>query len=1158
MNSPSVLTQTILKQRRAADPKASAFVSANAGSGKTFVLVRRILRLLVQGVEPTRILALTYTTAAAANMANRVFEDLSKWVRLDDSELAAILTDLDGEQPKAKDIRRARQLFARAIETPGGLKIQTIHAFCERVLHLFPFEANVPAGFKTLDEDEARALIEKARNFVIQGSARLDDAAFADALRQVADEAGETRFDDFIRKVLRFQSRIRTDLADQAGLDAMLDRLDSRLGLNRRDTTASILADIRSGRLSDAECQNSATILFRSTKSSDHDLAQKLIQSCAVADETEWFEKYCDIFLTKERSPRSDKRFITSAIRSAHPQLVTALVRERERLANLIDKMRSVAARERTRALILVARAIIAAYEEDKARLGVLDFSDLVERTRLLLKRSSAQWVLYKLDKGIDHLLIDEAQDTSPEQWDALERLTDEFFSGEGARSDIRTVFAVGDPKQSIYSFQGADPKKFSEYRDRFERRVTSITSKFRNHPYVFYREELTVSFRSVPDVLQAVDAIFRLPEYYQGLDSEAHPTQHISHRMQAPGLVEIWDVIRKETDEVSDDWLTPVDRPEERAPSVELARRIATHIAGLVDPSSHERIEYAPGAFRAIVPRDILILVRKRGVFFENVIRALKDAGLPVAGADRLKLANHIAVMDLVALGQSVLTPDDDLTLATVLKSPLIGLDDDDLMQLAPTRTGSLYTALAETDISERVIAARVRYMAYREAAKLYGPYGFYAYVLGQGRGRARFRARLGREAEDAIDEFLRLALEHDHSETPSLMRFLASFSKAEREVRRDMESGRNEIRVMTVHGAKGLEAPIVYLPDTCGKAEGNGIDPVFELYDDRLTLLWARGEQDDSASMTSLRNEVAARVYREHRRLLYVALTRAKDRIYIGGYTGKNAPAADCWYNMIEKGLAERLQYRTDADGKTLRQLQTLPYPDAEAVLQNSATPIQADLPDWVMSAPPEEDAVVPPLKPSNVLEAADQNDRPVDLEFARQARRRGTLVHMLLELLPDVPDERRENAGRAWLSARARELDNSTRAQLLNDALALLRSPDLAGLFGPKSRAEAPVAGLLHRVGKPPITISGKIDRLVVNEIDVIIADYKTAMRTPDTVDGIPAAYIAQLAAYRALIATLYPTKSVRCLLIYTSGPTWFEIPPAQLDKSFSDFA
>lgn len=1158
MTEPSVMTQTILKQRRAADPTASAFVSANAGSGKTFVLVRRVLRLLVQGVDPSKILALTYTTAAAANMANRVFEELSKWVRLDDAALSAVLADLDGEKPKPQVLQRARQLFARAIETPGGLKIQTIHAFCERVLHLFPFEANVPAGFKTLDEDEASALIEKARNLVIHGSARDLDGTFRSALRQVADEAGESRFDEFIRKVLRFQSRIRTDLADQGGLDAMLERLDAKLAISRHDTTASVLADIRNNRLSHSDCQFFASLLLQSERTSDHGLGQKLHQSCQIADDALWLEHYLDIFLTQAGTSRSDKKFITTAVRSAHPHMVEALVRERDRLAHLVDKQRSVAARERTQALIIVARAIIAIYEEEKARLGVLDFSDLVERTRTLLKRSSAQWVLYKLDKGIDHLLIDEAQDTSPEQWDALERLTDEFFAGESAKQDIRTVFAVGDPKQSIYSFQGADPKKFSEYRDRFEKRVTTIKSRSGRHPYVFHREELTVSFRSVPDVLQAVDDVFRLPEYHDGLDSEDHPTQHISNRMQAPGLVEIWNVIRKETIDLSDDWLTPLDRPEESAPSVELARRIAAHIATLVDPASPERIEHGSGAFRAIMPRDILILVRKRGVFFENVIRALKDAGLPVAGADRLKLANHIAVMDLVALGQSVLTPDDDLTLATVLKSPLIGLDDNELLQIAQNRSGSLYAALMKADHDIGIIAARARYLTYCDAAKRHGPYGFYAYVLGQGRGRARFRARLGREAEDAIDEFLRLALEHDHGETPSLMRFLESFNKAEREVRRDMESGRNEIRVMTVHGAKGLEAPIVYLPDTCSKAEGNGIDPVFELEDDKLTLLWARGAQADSAAMTNLRNNVTARVYREHRRLLYVALTRAKDRIYISGYVGKNAPPADCWYSMIEKGLADRLQSIADADGQIVRRLQTIPYPASVASENGNLPDTHADLPDWVMSVVPDEEVAAPPLKPSNVLTAADQSDRPADLEFARQAKRRGTLVHMLLELLPDVADDRREDAGRAWLTARAGEFDDNMRADLLHDVLALLRSPELAVLFGPNSRSEASVAGRLHRDSQSPISISGKIDRLVVAGDHVMIADYKTAVRTPKSVDAIPDAYIAQLAAYRALIMQLYPAKTVRCMLIYTSGPTWFEIAPARLEKSFASFA
>lgn len=1158
MNDLSILDQTILKQRRASDPKASAFVAANAGSGKTFVLVQRILRLLVEGVDPSRILALTYTTAAAANMSNRVFKDLSDWVRLDDIALAEKLRALDGIEPDAARLRLARQLFARAIETPGGLKIQTIHAFCERVLHLFPFEANVPAGFEVLDEDRAKALLQNARNQIIHGHALTDNAALADALRRVADEAGEAQFDDVIQKALRYQNRIRTEIADEKGLDAFRNRLAVRLAVDPQDASTDIDAKIFSGRLTDTAIQEFAAYLAQSDKATDNKLSQTLLQSCRLEAGQDWNAIYFDIFFTKDGTPKADRSLGTKYVSDKRPDIFSALLEERNRLAALLEQKRAILAIERTSALMIVTRAIISAYEFEKARMGVLDFSDLVERTRILLKRTSAQWILYKLDKGIDHLLIDEAQDTSPEQWDVLERLTDEFFSGQGARSLTRTVFAVGDPKQSIYSFQGADPKKFAEYQTRFKRKVQHLTSGSSEIVHHFYNEILTLSFRSVPDVLSAVDYVFSAKERFDGLDHEAVATSHSSKRLDAPGRVELWDVIQKDKPDISENWLTPLDRPDDGAPSVELARRIAAHIASLVAPESSERIEDKPGQYRSIIPGDVLVLVRKRGVFFETVIRALKDLGLPVAGADRLKLASHIAVMDLVALGQAILTPDDDLTLATVLKSPLIGLDDDDLLALCHAREGSLIETFLKFDASSKVTAARKRFERYCYAAKHKGPFGFYSFVLGSERGRARLRARLGREAEDAIDEFLRLALEHDHGETPSLTQFLAGFSKAEREVRRDMESGRNEIRVMTVHGAKGLEAPIVYLPDTCSKAVGKGLDPVFDLDEHDLTLLWTRGEKNDSALMASMRQNMLENVRREHRRLLYVALTRARDRLYISGFAGDSKLPDDCWYNLIKAGLSPHLVTLENKQGERIHVLQSKAYPESLSDVQSKLRTDPLILPDWLTQPAPDETPVLPPLKPSSAVDAADRSDRPIDLEFARMARRRGNLIHTLLEVLPEIPDARRNDVGSAWLLARARDLSERDRAALLSDALKLLRTPDLTELFGANSRAEAPLVGTLKRDGKPSRLVSGQVDRIAVLPREVLIADYKTAARTPLTIEDIPAAYIAQLAAYRALIAALYPSKNIRCILIYTSGPTVFEIDTARLDMSLAQIA
>jgi len=1157
MTSSERLDQTTLKQRRAADPKASSFVSANAGSGKTYVLVSRILRLLLDGVDPSKILALTYTKAAAANMANRVFHDLSEWVSLDDDALTEKIFRLDGEAVTREKLRRARQLFARAVETPGGLKIQTIHAFAERILHLFPFEANVPAQFDVIDDALQNDLLTAARNAVIEGRFGTDPQ-LEGALQRVAAEAGESGFDKVIKMALPSVRSLRDRLVTEGAFNGFLDELRSALNLLPHETGRDIDDQIFAGRFDDQQCEDIATRLSVSSVDRDRNQAAALTASRHATSREQWEKHYFDIFFKKTMEPRADSQFVTKDLNKSDPSLRPLLLNERDRLTALLDRRKSVLAFERTSALLLVARAIVSFYEREKIRRGALDYDDLIGRTRALLKRAGAQWVLYKLDRGIDHLLIDEAQDTSPEQWDILSLLTSDFHAGESARRINRTVFAVGDPKQSIYSFQGADPAAFADYRALFKKRVDGLvdsSGRVRQH---FHPEELTLSFRSAPEILTVVDAVFNVPAHYQGLQKDAAPTDHISKREQSVGLVELWPLTEAAERDDPDDWTRALDEPGDASPQVQLARQIATHCAELMAPHSQARLEGDHGQWRRVTPGDILILVRKRGGLFETILRALKDQGLPVAGADRLALSGHIAVMDLVALGEALLTPEDDLTLATVLKSPLFGCDEDDLLALAHSRPGSLIEALQTHQTRASLIEARVRFDMFDEAAKRLGVFGFYAHVLGPCGGRRAFEARLGTEAADAIDEFLRLALEHDHRGAPSLSSFLADFRKADLEIKRDMEGGRDEIRVMTVHGAKGLEAPIVYLPDTTGPAVTSKLDPLFDMATNDASHLpiWSMRQPDDSGPVADARERAKARAEDEHRRLFYVALTRARDRLYIAGAKGKASLSDGSWYAMAERSLTPMMQPVTDGSApEGALRLQSSPFPHADIVAPLPIASVNSELPAWCRAVPSEEVKAEPPLKPSSAIDAADRAERPFDTEHARQARRRGTLIHALLELLPSVADERRTAVAEAWLKAKAPNSSDIEREEMANSVLALLKTPSLASLFGPNSRAEAAIAGYITTGDGKTRAVSGQIDRLAVLNSEVLIADYKTHAIPPSRVEDVSEATVVQLAVYRALMRSLYPDRPVRCLVIYTATVTPFEIPESTLDSAFA---
>ncbi len=814
MNRPLVIPLTLrAMQARASDPSASAWVSANAGSGKTHVLTQRVLRLLLAGTPPAQILGLTFTKAAAANMAARIFQQLADWTSLSDEKLAEAIVASGAPVPGPRDLEFARRLFARTIETPGGLKIQTLHAFCERLLQLFPFEANVAAHFKVIDEREAALLMEEARN---RAFAELETSgASAAALELVAREAGAFGFDRLLREALG-HAEIFDAFADARDYAAALR---TRLELSADVTPASVEGEMIGGEARRTRRQAWVRALQGGSKS-DQNLAMTLGEADQAETVTARAAALLRAFFVEAGlgAPRGgeERNLVTKALAKRTPSLAADLLEEQDRLIALRDRRRAARTLERSQALFAVAKTILTAFARLKAERGQLDFADQIARALALVTRSSAAWVLHKLDYGLDHLLVDEAQDTSAAQWRILTALSAEFFVGAGARTVNRTVFAVGDEKQSIFSFQGAAPEKFDEMRRAFEKRHREAGRQFVGVP-------LNFSFRSSPTVLQAVDKTFQSEPARRGLTAAGQPQPvHEAIRGDMQGVVELWPPIAPSPAPERDDWRMPLDEPSRDDPAVTLARRIASVISDWLAPESRERIvDEKDGLPRRIRESDIMILVRRRNAFFEAMIRALKAKRVKAAGADRLKLREHIAVMDLIAAGRAALSPDDDLTLACALKSPLIGLDEDDLFRLAARRGGSLVTAL-EAAQDDRACEAARRLATWRARVHALSPYAFYARLLGEDGGRRALIGRLGHDAADPIDEFLALALAHEQRDAPSLHIFLAEVEATDAAIKRDMEGGSEGVRVLTVHASKGLEAPIVFLPDTCATSGG------------------------------------------------------------------------------------------------------------------------------------------------------------------------------------------------------------------------------------------------------------------------------------------------------------------------------------------------
>jgi ATP-dependent helicase/nuclease subunit A len=1125
-------------QRRAANPRASAWVSANAGAGKTKVLTDRVVRLLLAGSLPGRILCLTFTKAAAANMAIRVFERLGRWVTLDEESLVQELTELEGEKPTRQQVKLARTLFARAVETPGGLKIDTIHAFCERLLHLVPFEANVPARFAVLDESQTDEMLAQATANVMADAASGNFPELTDALDIISVDA----VGDALASAINAALKCKAFLHDPTGPA----RLRKELGLAPDETLGIIERTMLEGGIRPEDWPAVAQELLGG-KATDQKRAHSLIAAIEATELSEKLENYLSVFLTDGGTPRKGSAFLTKDVSES---LKDELLREQDRVCSLIDKRKAARAAERTRALFTLAAEIHARVEQAKMRLGALDFQDLIDKTLALLSRGDTAWVLYKLDHGIDHVLIDEAQDTNPEQWEILRKITEDFTAGAGAAGGrVRTLFAVGDPKQSIYGFQGAAPQEFESTR-------RSWSQKVRQAELAFEDVSLTMSFRSGRAVLSAVDATFAVERHFKGLSFEdkAVGTVHESARPHAPGLVELWPVETPAEEEEPEAWVLPIDEPEQQSPPVVVARRIAQAVKCWTTKGDEMGRVWSAG--------DILVLVRKRGAAFEAVIRALKEAGVPVAGADRLNIGEHIAVLDLVAAGRAALLPDDDLTLATALKSPLVGLTDDDLLRIAVDRPEeeSLHAALTRHADNGDAKAKRgcEALNAWRELARIHGPFGFFATLLGPRGGRSLLVARLGSEAGDAIDAFLCFAHQSEMTETPSLSVFLNRFESASHTIKRDLDSVNNEVRVMTVHGAKGLEAPVVVLIDGC---EVLGRDPALLQLQSKAgekIPVWAPGKTSDSSVMAEAREALHAKGREEHNRLLYVAMTRAKDRLVIAPYlTGKKESPQEAWCEMIRHGLVEK------AGGLELDEAPYGPItvwrdgsPLARTLAAESdVVPLDPiAVPDWLTEAAVPEPEPLPPIRPSSALGAADRMTRPGDGPYAPEARLRGTLVHALLERLPALAPEHRESMARAYVKARAPRLAAELRDTILTNALDVLDHPDLKPLFGQNSRAEAPIAGRVL-TGEGELMVSGQIDRLAVLDGEVLVADFKTTARPLKAGQPPPRSYVAQLALYRRLLAEIYPDKRIRTFLVWTSGPVIHELMEPDLESALT---
>lgn len=1145
------------EQAIAADPALSVWVGASAGTGKTKVLTDRVLRLMLAGAAPERILCITFTKAAAAEMALRLSGRLARWATADAGLLTDELFALLGRRPVVAELATARRLFARLLDTPGGMNIQTIHSLCQSLLRRFPLEAGLPPHFELMDERDAAELIAGARERLFAEAA--GDAGLGAAVDRLATLFDAEAFAGLMTTVIGERHRLGRIVAAAGSLEAACRRVAAAHDLDPRATPESELAAACApGGFDEAGLKAAAEALVASSGKDDVVRGRALAGWLAAgeAERVTRFEDRLGATMTAERKPRA--RLMVKASQEAAPAAFAALRREQDRMVELEDQRRAAATVAASVALLRVGHRLAELYDGQKRIRARLDYDDLILGAgRLLDTPGIAPWVLYKLDGGIMHLLLDEAQDTSPEQWKVVERLTEEFFAGDGAVHEqagrdadglrlARTVFAVGDPKQSIYRFQRADPAGFKRMQAFFEARVTGAARGWRP-------VELRQSFRSVRAVLDAVDAVFARQPAADGVVEPGRTLRHEAARIGQAGVVEVWPLAVAEKLDPDDAWVAPVVREPQDDPMGRVADAIAGTLRRWLDEG--EMLE-AQG--RPIRAGDVLVLVQRRNAFVGRMARALKMAGVPVAGVDRMALIDQIAVADLVALGRALLLPEDDLTLAAVLKGPIIGLDEAALYRAAvdrrtPEGRMPLIRALRERARGDHELRAAAETLsALARAADRMGPYDFYADLLAAKGGRQRLVARLGPEAEDAIDEFLNLALAFEQTEPPSLEGFLAWVGRSAVEVKRDLEQGRDEVRIMTVHGAKGLQAPVVFLPDTI-RLPRPPAGPVW-LEDPAPMLLISPGSADVSDTVRDAQAATAMEDRQEYRRLLYVAMTRAADRLYVCGWHGKPEAPADSWYALVQEALAGMAApVEMALPGGIAGPGWRLTCPQDGAVARKTAEMAEPDVVPAGLPAALHPDRGLPPEPvPSRPLAPSRPDDDPPPArsplgDAGVRHFRRGRLVHRLLQVLPDLDPEARAEAARRFLAAPAHGLAPDEVAPLAAEVEAVLMHPDFAPIFGPGSRAEVPLGAVIgSRV------VSGAVDRLLISADRVLVVDYKTDRPPPSDPDRVARHYLRQMAAYRAVLRRIYPGRQVETALVWTDGPSLMHLPDRLLDR------
>ncbi len=1148
-------------QALAADPDESVWLSASAGTGKTQVLSARVLRLLLAGVRPDQILCLTFTKAGAAEMAGRINATLASWVRMEETQLFRDLAAISADETPGA-IAHARTLFASVLDCPGGgLRIDTIHAFAQWLLAAFPEEAQLVPGTRPMEDRERMLLSRQVLAQLLIDAEAQGDAPLLATISALSMRMGAESVQKFLMQC--------ADARDAwFGTGSWMPPFDARvrqlLGLPS-DADAAWCAQMCDDAAFDVASLRGSLAIYAQWSAATSEKTSYAITEWLAADNVTrlgLIPSLYKLLITAEGTVKNLK-----SLEKIDPSIKDYIGRIHDGFIYIQSCQSLLTLAEWLAPALEVGRKFALAWDEAKAREGLIDFDDQIRCAADLLDNSDmADWIRYKLDRQFDHILVDEAQDTNQSQWQIIKALTDDFFTGSGARDDRRrTLFVVGDYKQAIFGFQGTSPENFAEAKGYFHAKMqgaADAAAMLHDAPDTRPLRSLGLgqSYRTAAPVLEYVDlAIAQIGFEAIGLDQIPEP--HLGE--VRPGYVALWQAVggkqeagaddekeNSDSDEAENSWLPKPER--------DLADAIARQVKHWIDSG----FPLAKDGARRATAGDVMILVRKRGDLAALIVARLAAAGVDVAGVDRLRLGAPLAVRDLMAALRFAAQPLDDLNLAELLVSPLIGWSQNQLLDHGYREKGvALWSHLrrsSHADVAELMVqlTALLAKADYESVQAL-----LHWILVGPWQGQARLVGRLGHEAQDPIAELLNAANGFAATLTPSLAGFLAWFDAGEGELKREAEAAGDKVRVMTVHGAKGLQAPIVILADATVNPERSParklelVDPASEIgaeitgnhrlvplpnlrNDEKLGLVAEAADANKQAEM------------QEHWRLLYVAMTRAEEALFITGALKKSetAPHDNSWYARLLAIFGDA----APADDRIWGQcwewgaLPPLPPKIAETI----ALPMPEAKPGWLTRPPYAEPRPAKPLAPSALGEDLS-SDAPVaagaDAATLAAAARRGLLIHRLLERLPAVPDAQRADAAARWLGRQAADVPQALREEMATSALTVIADPRFSELFTPDALAEVPITAKLGtRI------IAGTIDRLLIEPTRIRLVDFKTARYVPAGVDFVPKALLRQMAAYAAGLAAIYPDRRIDVALLYTHAPRLIAIPAHILEQ------